>query len=475
MSTYFPYKRLSALRCKSCADMHYKITVSCTGKPSVHDVVSNSCGPLSLVPGVTTGGSDFTCRAPADEMILPACETHITRQLAVPIRMLAAPQASDCIWTSTVKQASVPAAHVGDTITYSVTFTNHSQILLDMVWIADSIGSGTSVIPGSITPQPKPGETLQSGISMGSLGPGQTAVLTYRVTINFAACDNIINKACARYCFRDCQNCRRLGMGSCKCSIVKVISDAAKISVIKYANKNFVCNLCEEITYTLEISNPGKVPLTDVVVYDKFSPGLCYKSNSTTKNNNAPTDENPQNGIYIGNLPPGETVIVAFILRVCLNPCCEEFCDSFENTACARGRAHNTVVCAQSAPCSVWLNIGCLHQCMQRRLPVCDLHCLKTCNLYHTEAAYYNIGLMETVVAGFGIDIKYADCFGKIKRKSFKGNVVFHNLPSNFNPEHFTVYFTDFVYNVTCEGNITAEFTAKLCFCTLAQHKANNH
>ena len=467
-------KPLNGCHNKADAGLQYKITTSCSDKIRICDIACKSAGVLSLVPGSVTDDSGLACCGTAAEIILPACKTYIIEQEAVQIE---APCqticdgcgicAADCIWTSTSKQASVSFARAGDSITYTVTFTNHSSVPLDMVCIFDTLPAGVTLIPGTIHPSPQPGETLQTGVSAGSLAAGQTAILTYSVIVNCAAAGDIVNHAYVRYCYTDCRNCRKHGVSGCKCTIVKFIADNIKIAVSKAANKNSVCYPCEEIRYTLKISNPSKVTLTDVVVCDDLPQGLCYKANSTTINGGYATDANPQNGICIGDLYPDETCTVTFILCVCPYTCRGHIPCRFVNIACARGNTGSATVSAESNPWTIIRSSNCRYQCIQRRFSICGFGHLKSCHTYHTGAFYFDTGLMKIVIAGFGINVKYIDCHGKKKSKYFKGHIVFHNLTNDFNPHNFTVCFTNLFYDADCEGNLTTEFEAVLRYCEI--------
>lgn len=460
--------------CDKSARAGYKITTSCPGKICMHDVVCESGGALFLVPGSVTDVSRLVCHYPAADITLPVCENNIIEKQAVsveePCQIICDDTAggicdSGCIWTSTDKQASTSSAHVGDSITYTVTFTNHSYVLLDMVCISDDIPAGVTVIPNSIHPAPKPNETLQTGISMGSLPAGQTAVLSYSVTVDAGTSGDIVNCACVRYCYTDCAGCCQHGVGSCKSSTVKIMPADIRIEILKSANKKSVCNRCEEIAYTLTVSNPGKVAFDEVVVYDRIPQGLCYKTGSTVRNGRNPTDENPQSGIFIGNLEPGEIYTITFVLLVCIEPCCTHPSTEFVNTAIVRGKAGEYVVSAESDPWVIMMNGRCFCQNTSSCFSICDFDCFRYYYIYHTDVTYININCECIISAGYGITIKYIDCNGVKKSKSFESNVIFNNLPNDFDPDHFTVCFTNLVCDIDCCGNIFTKFKAMLCYC----------
>lgn len=236
MWTDFPYTKANSCCNASGACMCYKFTLSCTGEIGIYDVKACN-GTLSLVPGAVTADNGLSCGSCGSDIVIPSCASYAVEQRSVPIEPSCQTicGASDddteldgcnsgyqscCIWTSTNKQASTEAVCVGDTVNYRITFTNHSAVTLDMVFISDNVPAGVTVVPGSIFPEPKPGETLETGISMGGLAAGQSVVLRYSVTVDPGVPCKIVNCACARYCYTDCRGCLQSGTGSCKsCAI----------------------------------------------------------------------------------------------------------------------------------------------------------------------------------------------------------------------------------------------------------------
>lgn len=466
------------------SSLTYHLTMSCTDKLNMHDIICKAEESLYLVPGFVTN-SNLTCCEPTVQITLPACETYVVEQQTIQIEKTNQTLCNndihntqqiknrhacelECLWSNTDKQANTTSAHAGDIISYTITFTNYSSMPLDMVWICDNVPQGVTVIPESIYPTPTPGETLQTGIALGSLGVNQTTKLTYSVIVDCGTTGDIMNCACVTYYYIDCKGCCHQGRGNCQSSIVKILPDDTKITIVKSANKNSVCRHCEEIIYTLKISNPNKVGLTDVFVYDNIPQGLCYKENSTSKNGEEPTDENPQNGIYIGQLPPDKIYTITFTLFVYEDPYCYNP-DKFENTAYIHGNANGTTISAKSNRWIVTMNGKCFNYCMKLRFPICDICCLQSYFVYHTSASYYNMRIMKIIRAGFGIKIKYIDNYGKKKSKSIESNVLLPNLPDDFNPNDFTIRFTDLICDIDCNGNIIAKFKTTLCYCTTAK------
>lgn len=188
---------------------------------------------------------------------------------------------------------------------------------------------------------------------------------------------------------------------------VNCVPEDARLAIVKSADRTSVSTVCEDITYTLVVSNPGNVPLTNVTVYDSIPQGMCYKPGTTRKDGGLPMDANPQSGIYIGNLDPDGSATVTFVLYICANPCSSSFLTEFVNTAWTKGSGNQATVSAVSDPWIVSLNREHVSPCINRcppcgccaccpsgyiphmhnssqlsHLPCCSYKVLYSCNLY---------------------------------------------------------------------------------------------
>lgn len=168
---------------------------------------------LALSPGAVTEDTALCGDAQIFHITLPACEEYVAGRLDLPVGPFCqtAGGPPSCICTTTTKWASACAVRAGDIVTYRITFTNHASIQLDTVCICDDIQE--EVVPGSIRPAPGPGETLKTGIAMGKLGPGQSAVLTYDVIASFAGDRPMVSRAWVQYRCTDRCGCAHFGTG----------------------------------------------------------------------------------------------------------------------------------------------------------------------------------------------------------------------------------------------------------------------
>ena len=227
---------------------------------------------------------------------------------------------TDCIKTTLTKQADKAFAQVGDEIQYTITFTNNSSVDLYNVKISDIISPKTTLILNSIVPTPLSGETLASGVTVGTNGivvKGSSAELVFKVTVNANETGSITNTANANFKFKDNKNIEHTGSAGPATATTTIV--AAGLQITKSADKTFVTENGETIVYTLVVLNTGDIKLTDITVTDPIPVGMTYKLWSTLRNETLPyTNENPENGISIGDLNPGESYKIQFSVTVAL-------------------------------------------------------------------------------------------------------------------------------------------------------------
>lgn len=232
---------------------------------------------------------------------------------------------TDFIKVALDKTPDKTLAEVGDEIKYTVTFVNNSSVDLYDVKIVDTISPMTTLVADSIIPVPQPGEALETGVTItsanetkaGSVPKGQSATLEYQVTVNQGAAGDIINNGTATIKFKDCKDHEYSGSTNPSQAITTVIT--ADLQVVQSADKTFVTENNEEVVYTLVIKNTGSIKITDITVTNPIPQGMTYKQNSTLKNDTLPlTDENPANGINIGDLNPSDTYKIQFSVTVSL-------------------------------------------------------------------------------------------------------------------------------------------------------------
>ncbi|WP_312641168.1 hypothetical protein [Hydrogenoanaerobacterium sp.] len=216
-------------------------------------------------------------------------------------------------------------AEAGDKIKYTVKLINNSSVDIYGVKIVDTISPKTILVQDSIVPVPQSDETLETGVTVtssgevtvGSVPKGKAATLEYKVTVSEGATGDIINSGFATLKFRDYKGNEYSGSTDPSTAITSVA--AAGLQIVQSADKTFVAENNEDVLYTLIIKNTGTIKIADITVTNAIPEGMSYKQNSTLKNEILPlTDENPADGIYIGDLNPAETYKLQFSLTASL-------------------------------------------------------------------------------------------------------------------------------------------------------------
>ena len=156
--------------------------------------------------------------ADSSDLSLPACKDYIVEKRSVPVEPSYRTEdvPLSYIYTTATKRVRICFVRAGDIVSYQITFTNHAFLPLDIVWICGDMQKG--MVPSLICPAPGPGETLQTGIAMEKMAPGQSAVLTYDVIAAFCSNSPMVSWAWAQYRFTD-----QSGISGCRsCAVFRL-------------------------------------------------------------------------------------------------------------------------------------------------------------------------------------------------------------------------------------------------------------
>lgn len=72
----------------------------------------------------------------------------------------------------------------------------------------------------------------------------------------------------------------------------------------------------QTLTYTITITNSGNVTIEDLLAIDAVPIDTTFVAGSVTINGINQPNENPENGITLGNLAPNEFVIITFQVTI---------------------------------------------------------------------------------------------------------------------------------------------------------------
>ncbi|WP_240545798.1 DUF7507 domain-containing protein [Paenibacillus artemisiicola] len=213
------------------------------------------------------------------------------------------------------KSASLTQATVGDTITYSFAIQNTGNYAA-LLTLTDPLPAGTAYVAGSIAVNgsPRPGQTPQTGISVGVLAAGGSATVTFSVLLqSLPNPPNLVNQGTVSYAYTLPDN--RTFNGSIASNPVSIPASAPNVTIVKSASEPDAA-VGDIVTYTLLSTNNGFQPVTQVIVSDPIPAGSQFVSGSVLVNGAPAAGANPASGIAVGTLSPGASVTVSFQVAV---------------------------------------------------------------------------------------------------------------------------------------------------------------
>ncbi|TVX92936.1 DUF11 domain-containing protein [Paenibacillus agilis] len=216
----------------------------------------------------------------------------------------------DVSLTQTANQTSVA---VGDVITYSVTATNNGFEGLTAVQLTEIIPPGTSFVPGSVTVNgtPVPGANPASGIVLGTLGTGQSVLVTYQLQVNaLPTPPEVLTQPTVSFT-------RGTFSGSTVADPLRIPVFQATLAAVKSANQT-VASVGDTITYSVVVSNTGNIAATTVVT-DPVPGNAVFIPNSVTIDGVPAAGVNPTTGISI-TVSPTSSVTVTFQMNIITTP-----------------------------------------------------------------------------------------------------------------------------------------------------------
>ncbi|MED5016381.1 isopeptide-forming domain-containing fimbrial protein [Paenibacillus chibensis] len=220
---------------------------------------------------------------------------------------------------SLVKSASTTNATVGDSVTYTITVNNTGNLAAAVTFL-DTIPNGATFTPNSVIINgfPFPGESTVTGISLGSLAPGASSVITFTVVVTtLPNPQTMSNQATANYTFTPPDG--RTLSGSAVSNTVTFQVSSPNVTVVK-ASPSTAATVCDTIVYGVTVTNAGIEAVNNVQFTDPIPPGSTFVTGSVTINGTPAPSANPAVGISLGSIAPGASVNIAFSILVTTVP-----------------------------------------------------------------------------------------------------------------------------------------------------------
>ncbi len=215
------------------------------------------------------------------------------------------------------KAVDLAFATVGDTLTYTITLNQTGNVAVNDVIIQDIIPQGTTFIENSVivNGETLPGVNPVSGIPIGTIIVGGDAIASFQVTVTSIPTPNELNNnAITTFNYIvDPNNVPVTNTTTTNTVTTTVQND----NVIAIKAVDFTSALPgQTLTYTITITNSGNITIEDLLLVDTAPVDTTFVIGSVTINGINQPNENPENGITLGNLAPNDSVIITFQVTI---------------------------------------------------------------------------------------------------------------------------------------------------------------
>ncbi|RFA31686.1 hypothetical protein CAI16_20235, partial [Virgibacillus dokdonensis] len=207
------------------------------------------------------------------------------------------------------KSVSPTNACPGATLTFTSVVENVGTILdaLNIVF-TDDIPNGTTFVPGSVLVDGMPvAGNPADGITLGDIPASSSTTVSYEVTIN--------TNPTPAYPITNISQAVGDNTSVALSNEVEVFQGVQDVDLEKSASPSSV-DVGDVITYTVVVTNNEVDPLTNLILYDTEPTGTNFIANSVLINGVIRPGENPNAGILLELLEPGESIEITFRVTV---------------------------------------------------------------------------------------------------------------------------------------------------------------
>ncbi|WP_002149255.1 DUF11 domain-containing protein [Bacillus cereus] len=207
-------------------------------------------------------------------------------------------------------------ADIGDTLTYTVSFTGTGNTNANNVIFTDVIPTGTTFVLNSLTIDgtTQVGANPANGVNIGSIPTGTTKNVSFQVIVNTIPPANIVSNgssASYQYAVNPSQSPVTKNISS---NIVTTQINNANLTLTKSTNKQFA-TIGETISYTILITNSGNTAANNVQLTDPLPSGTILTLGSVTLNGVLQNVDSLV-ALPIGTIPGGATFTLSFQVTV---------------------------------------------------------------------------------------------------------------------------------------------------------------
>ncbi|WP_024615449.1 SPOCS domain-containing protein [Clostridium sp. Ade.TY] len=207
----------------------------------------------------------------------------------------------------------------GGAIEYTVVINNSGNVSANNLNFVDTIPPGTTFVPNSvkINGTTQIGANPGVGVPIASIAAGGSVTVTFIVTVNNAnpTINPILNQSTTTYSYLVNPTGLPVNAVPSQSNVVDTTVNHAQITLTKSSSDNVVL-LGDTFTYTITLENIGNATASAVELTDIVPDGTTFVTDSVTIDGVVQLGENPNNGINIGTIAAGGSVIVTFDVDV---------------------------------------------------------------------------------------------------------------------------------------------------------------
>lgn len=221
-----------------------------------------------------------------------------------------------------IKDVDKTVAIIGETLTYTINVTNQGTVTAQDVVLNDPIPQGSSFVENSVKINgiSQPGINPENGISLGDILPNDFVIVEFKVLVEERLePPEIVNIATIDYKVQIEPN-GPIDDRAEESEPVVTMVEVVELTAIKSADKTDV-QVGDTLTYTVAITNTGTLIVENVIFKDDIPDGTKLVANSFKINDVVKPGANPNVGVLIGSIAPGDTVYVKFSVTIESVPC----------------------------------------------------------------------------------------------------------------------------------------------------------
>lgn len=223
-----------------------------------------------------------------------------------------------------IKAVDFTSALPGQTLTYTITITNNGNITIEDLLLVDTAPVDTTFVIGSVTINGinQPNANPENGITLGTLTPNDSVIITFQVTISSSTLQSTINND-ATISYTPIVGpteppitiTRQIDIVTKQTNTVTTIVVDPMVSIEKTADKSIVAT-GDIITFTLKVINHSPIPTISTSVLDIIPAGTIFIEDSVTINGTLVSNIRPDTGMNIGSLSADSIATITFKVLV---------------------------------------------------------------------------------------------------------------------------------------------------------------